>query len=124
MARSPIAAKVLAFAHKQIGTPYVWGGESRAEGGFDCSGLIDAAFRAAGIDLPGRLTTTSALKLGHSVKGGKYQAGDMVIVNGGKHMVMYVGGGKVIAAPHTGAVVQYQPLSRFRGSIVDVRRVL
>jgi len=36
---------------------------------------------------------------------------------------MYVGNGKVIAAPHTGTVVQYQPLSRF-GSLVDVRRVV
>ena len=45
-ARGPLAA--VAAAEAQIGWPYVWGGESRAEGGFDCSGLIDFAYAAAG----------------------------------------------------------------------------
>lgn len=115
---------ILAAAHSQIGKPYVWGGESPSEGGFDCSGLLDWAFQQAGIDLPGRLTTYSAMQLGRSVKGKELRPGDFIISNGGKHMVMYVGGGKVIAAPHRGAVVQYQPVSRFKGDIVDVRRVL
>lgn len=116
--------QILRVAHAQIGKPYVWGGESPGEGGFDCSGLLDYAFRQAGIDLPGRLTTQSALHLGQSVKGRPLRAGDFVITNGGKHMVMYVGGGKVIASPHTGSVVQYQPFSRFKGDIVDIRRIL
>ena len=115
---------MLAAAEAQIGKPYVWGGESPGEGGFDCSGLIDWAFKQAGIDLPGRLTTQSALQLGRSVKGQKLRPGDMIITNGGRHMVLYRGGGQVIAAPHTGAVVRYQPLSDFSGSIVDIRRVL
>ena len=38
---------VIAAAEGQLGWPYVWGGESRAEGGFDCSGLIDFALAAA-----------------------------------------------------------------------------
>jgi hypothetical protein len=114
---------LVSFAASQIGQPYVWGGESRKEGGFDCSGLVDYALRAAGVNLPYRLTTYKALKLGVSVMGKQYQPGDMVIVNGGRHMVLYAGGGRVIAAPHRGAAVQYQPLSRFAGSIVDVRRI-
>ncbi len=121
---SDVQQRVLSAAHKQVGQPYVWGAESRAEGGFDCSGLIDYAYRQAGINLPGRLTTYTAAKLGRSVKGQALKPGDMVISNGGKHMTMYVGDGKVIAAPHTGTVVQYQPLSRFAGDIVDIRRVL
>ncbi len=122
-ATSALGEHVVQFAAKQIGQPYVWGGESRKEGGFDCSGLVDAALRAAGVNLPGRLTTYSAMNLGHSVKGKALRPGDMVIVEGGKHMVLYAGGGRVIAAPHTGTNVQYQPLSRFRGGIVDVRRI-
>lgn len=118
-----VVGKVLAAAHSQLGKPYVWGGESPQEGGFDCSGLIDWALRQAGIDVPGRLTTYSAMKLGRSVKGKKLKPGDMIITNGGKHMVLYVGGGRVIAAPRRGEVVQYQPLSAFRDSIVDVRRI-
>lgn len=121
---SKLTNSILAAAHAQIGKPYVWGGETPGEGGFDCSGLIDWAYKVAGIDLPGRLTTQSALKLGRSVKGKKLQPGDLVITNGGQHMVMYVGGGKVISAPHRGEVVQYQDMSRFQGDIVDIRRLL
>lgn len=119
-----VVDRILAFAHAQVGQPYVWGGESRKEGGFDCSGLLDAAYRAAGIDLPGRLTSQSILRLGRSVKGKSLRPGDMIVSNGGRHVVMYVGGGKVIAAPRRGEPVQYQPLSRFQGDIVDIRRVL
>ena len=116
---------VLRIAADQIGKPYVWGAESPAEGGFDCSGLIDWAYRQAGIKLPvGRLTTYNARNLGVSVKNQPYRAGDMIITGTGGHMVMYAGDGRVIAAPRRGEVVQYQPLSRFDGKILDVRRVI
>jgi len=117
------ANTILEAAHAQIGKPYVWGAESPEEG-FDCSGLIDWAFKQAGIDLPGRLTTQTALKMGVSVKGKPYQPGDWIVTGSGGHMVMYVGNGKVIAAPRKGEVVQYQDVSRFDGNILDVRRVL
>jgi cell wall-associated NlpC family hydrolase len=117
-----LGSKVVAAAAKQLGQPYVWGGESRAEGGFDCSGLVDAALRACGVKLPFRVTTQTALKLGHSVKGQPLKPGDMMIVHNGSHMVLYAGNGKVIAAPHTGTNVQYQPASMFSG-LVDVRRL-
>lgn len=116
-----VIQNVLKIAHDQIGKPYVWGADT-PEKGFDCSGLIEYAYEKAGIPTPGRLTTYTMAKLGKSVKGEKYLPGDWVITNGGKHVVMYVGKGKVIAAPHTGEVVQYQDLSRFKGDIVDVRR--
>ena len=48
------AGAVVAAALAQLGWPYVWGGESRAEGGFDCSGLVGYAFAAAGLPV-GRL---------------------------------------------------------------------
>jgi len=117
-----IGNRVVAAAAKQLGQPYVWGGESRAEGGFDCSGLVDAALRACGVKLPFRVTTQTALRLGHSVKGQPLKPGDMMIVHGGSHMVLYAGNGKVIAAPHTGTNVQYQPVSMFSG-LVDIRRL-
>ena len=60
-ARGPLAA--VAAAEAQIGWPYVWGGESRAEGGFDCSGLIDYAYAAAGLVLPGRPTAADLWRL-------------------------------------------------------------
>jgi len=110
------------IAKQQVGKPYVWGAEDPAHG-FDCSGLIDYSFKQAGIKIPGRLTTQSALRLGQSVRGMPMKPGDWLVTNGGKHMVMYIGNGQVIAAPHRGETVQYQPVSRFAGSIVDVRRL-
>ena len=60
----PKIMQAINIAKAQIGKPYVWGAESPAEGGFDCSGLIDYAFKQAGIKIPGRLTTSSAMRLG------------------------------------------------------------
>jgi cell wall-associated NlpC family hydrolase len=115
--------RALQVAHAQLGKPYVWGGESPGEGGFDCSGLIDFALRQAGVDVPGRLTTQSALTLGKPVNLKNLRPGDMIITNGGKHMVWYVGGGRVIAAPRSGEVVQYQPLKDHIAGIVGIRRL-
>src|SRR5207253_3001246 len=44
------AGGAVSFALAQLGTPYIWGGEG--PGGFDCSGLVQAAYAAAGINLP------------------------------------------------------------------------
>ena len=112
--------RAVQIALKQIGKPYVWG--SAGPKSFDCSGLIEWAYERAGIPTPGRLTTGSALGLGHSVKGGPMQPGDWIITNHGKHMVMYIGGGEVVAAPHTGTNVQIQKLADHKAGIVDVRR--
>lgn len=112
----------LQIAVKQLGKPYVWGAES-PELGFDCSGLIEYAFEQAGIKTPGRLTTWTIANYGKSVKGQQFQPGDMILTNKGKHVVLYLGDGKVIAAPRRGEPVQIQPVSRFNGQIVDVRRV-
>ena len=44
------AGNAVAYAYAQLGTPYLWGGDG--PGGFDCSGLVQAAYAAAGIQLP------------------------------------------------------------------------
>lgn len=121
-AATGVMSKVLEAAHKQVGQPYVWGGESRAEGGFDCSGLIQWAYDQVGIQIP--RVTGDQIKAGRAVPWGKFKPGDLIFSNGGGHVVMYVGGGKVIAAPRRGTVVQYQPLSRFKSSFVGARRIV
>jgi cell wall-associated NlpC family hydrolase len=113
-------AGIVGLAAKQLGQPYVWGGESRKEGGFDCSGLIDWAMRQQGYKGP-RLTTYSIASMGQSVKNKPLRPGDMVLSNGGEHVSIYAGNGKCIVAPHTGAVVRWQPLSDFK--VTDIRRV-
>lgn len=114
------SAGIVGLAAKQLGQPYVWGGESRKEGGFDCSGLVDWAMRQQGYRGP-RLTTYSIAKMGTSVRNRPLQPGDLVLSNGGEHVSIYAGNGKCIVAPHTGAVVRWQPLSDFH--VTDIRRL-
>jgi cell wall-associated NlpC family hydrolase len=112
-ARGPLAA--VAAVEAQVGWPYVWGGESRAEGGFDCSGLIDYAYAAAGLPLPGRPTAADLWHLAAPEPPEALVPGDLVFVgapSGAPHHVgVYVGGGAVVVAPHTGAAVRYEPLA-------------
>ena len=109
-------------ASTQIGMPYVFGsGPSTAS--FDCSDLIQWSYKHMGIQLP--RTTFEQVKMGQGIdpsKRGAFQPGDLIFPEPG-HVVMYVGNGQVIAAPHTGTVVQYQPLSQWK-SLYAVRRIL
>jgi cell wall-associated NlpC family hydrolase len=115
--------RLMKSAHAQIGKPYVYGAES-PDVGFDCSGLIDYVYRTGGFHFSGRLTSWSALHVGWSVKGKPLNRGDILVTNGGEHVVMYVGHMTVVAAAHTGTNVEYEPLSWFLNSIVDVRRMV
>jgi cell wall-associated NlpC family hydrolase len=111
--RGPLAA--VAAAEAQVGWPYVWGGESRAEGGFDCSGLIAYAYAAAGDPLPGRPTAADLWRESRPVSVSELLPGDLAFVGTGSgaphHVGMYVGGGAVVVAPHTGADVRFEPLA-------------
>ena len=108
-------AAIVAAAAAQIGWPYVWGGESRAEGGFDCSGLVGYAYRAAGIPLPGRPTAATLWSMARPAPPGALAPGDLVFKGTGSgapyHVGIYAGGGAVIVAPHSGARVRFEPLA-------------
>jgi cell wall-associated NlpC family hydrolase len=112
-ARGPLAA--VAAAEAQVGWPYRWGGESREDGGFDCSGLVDYAYAAAGDPLPGRPTAADLWQMARPEAAAELAPADLVFVgtSGGAphHVGMYVGGGMVVVAPHTGASVRYEPLA-------------
>jgi cell wall-associated NlpC family hydrolase len=121
LGNSPGSA-LLKAASKQIGQQYVWGGESRAEGGFDCSGLIQWAAASLGIQIP--RTAAEQGRAGMAVNYKNMKPGDILVAKDGHHVVMYAGGGKVIAAPHTGTTVQYQDLSSFPPSTYFARRLV
>lgn len=109
----------LAYAEAQIGTPYQWGAE-RAGFGFDCSGLAQAAWRAAGVSLP--RVAQAQFDQGPAVPEGEaLEPGDLVFFGGGAEDVTHVGivmdgAGEMVDAPHTGALVRTDPFPIIPGS--------
>jgi len=98
----------LSFAAAHLGTPYLWGGTG--VGGFDCSGLVQAAYRHAGIELP--RVAQDQFDAGPPVATGQaLTPGDLVFFGSGpggvEHVGLYVGAGEMIDAPHTGALVRF-----------------
>jgi peptidoglycan DL-endopeptidase CwlO len=111
-------------AESKLGMPYVWGGESDAEGGYDCSGILQYAFAKAGVRLP-RVAADQA-KAGWRIPFDKARPGDLLTWANDptapgyiSHIALYLGGGKMLAAPHRGTVVRIQPvyLTNFQGAI-------
>ncbi|MGN6378148.1 MAG: C40 family peptidase [Gaiellales bacterium] len=109
-----VRGRIVAAAESQIGWPYVWGGESEAEGGFDCSGLVDYAFAMAGHALPGRPTAQVLWAMSQPIRRSQLEAGDLVFLVTSRgyayHVGLYAGNGRVVVAPHTGTTVQLQTL--------------
>ncbi len=102
------AAKAIAFARAQLGKPYVWG--ATGPNSYDCSGLTQAAWAAAGVTLP--RTTWDQVNVGQRVAISNLQPGDLVFYYSDiSHVAMYIGNGMMIQAPHTGAVVDIQPVT-------------
>ncbi|MFG2638841.1 C40 family peptidase [Streptomyces sp. NPDC048362] len=84
----------VSFARRQLGLPYRWGGTG--SDGFDCSGLVQAAWRTAGVFLP--RTTYAQMHAGVAIHRGKLRLGDLVFTRQGGHVQLYAGSGKVIEA--------------------------
>jgi len=101
------AGKAIAFAYAQLGKPYQWG--ATGPGSYDCSGLAQAAWAAAGVTIP-RDTYQQWAALPH-IATSAIQPGDLLFYDGIGHVAMYVGGGYVIDAPQTGMNVQKLPMN-------------
>ncbi|MFD9190575.1 NlpC/P60 family protein [Streptomyces phaeochromogenes] len=101
------ADKALAFARAQIGKPYVWG--ASGPGSYDCSGLTQAAWKAAGVTLP--RTTWDQVKAGTTVSVNSAQPGDLVFFYDDiSHVGIYIGDGMMIHAPKPGAYVREESI--------------
>ncbi|MFG2664219.1 NlpC/P60 family protein [Streptomyces sp. NPDC048387] len=101
------AARAVAFAYGAIGSPYVWG--ATGPGSYDCSGLTQAAWRAAGVSLP--RTTYTQINAGRRVSRDQLAPGDLVFFYSGvSHVGLYVGGGQMIHAPRPGSTVRLAPV--------------
>jgi cell wall-associated NlpC family hydrolase len=104
---SGAAGGALAFAVSQVGVSYLWGGEG--PGGYDCSGLVQAAYRAVGIAVP--RTTQEQFDAGPRLPtGAQLEPGDLVFFGASTSEVTHVGivvqPGEMVDAPHTGTVVR------------------
>lgn len=100
---------IVAIAMRYLGVPYVYGGASPR--GFDCSGLTMYVFAQLGVSLArsadGQYRSVSRIARSQA------EAGDLVFYLGGGgayHVGIYLGGNRMIAAPHTGQVVRVQPI--------------
>jgi cell wall-associated NlpC family hydrolase len=116
------------YAEREIGVPYVWGGETPGVG-FDCSGLVQWAWAQAGIQIP--RTTESQYPAMVHVTLNDLEPGDLLFYynldgdNAVDHVVMYVGSGPwgsstVIAAAHTGTNVDFAPV--FTNGLIGAAR--
>lgn len=97
---------VVAIAQRYLGVPYVWGGASPS--GFDCSGLTMYCYAQVGIGLAHGATDQQ--RASTPVPLSALQPGDLVFFGSSSyshHVGIYAGGGQMIHAPHTGAVVSY-----------------
>ncbi len=104
------AQQAVSFAYAKLGSPYRYG--STGPYSFDCSGLTQAAYRAAGVSIP----RTSYSQLGglRRVSLSNLKPGDILGFYGGGHVGIYIGNGYVIHAPRTGDVVRKAKLSSMR----------
>ncbi|MET9348221.1 C40 family peptidase [Streptomyces termitum] len=109
-ARGPVAgraAAAISFARAQLGKPYVWG--ATGPSGYDCSGLTQAAWRAAGVSLP--RTTYTQINAGRRVSRSELAPGDLVFFYSGiSHVGLYIGDGQMIHAPRPGAPIRVAPI--------------
>ncbi|MEY9930211.1 cell wall-associated NlpC family hydrolase [Catenulispora sp. GP43] len=116
-APSPQAAAAIAFAVAQIGRPYVWGGTgvNNAAAGYDCSGLTQAAYKYAGVDIP--RVATAQYRAGVKVELRSLRSGDLAFYGNpgfAHHVAIYLGTLRgvptALDAPRPGAVVRLDPL--------------
>ncbi|WP_431953810.1 C40 family peptidase [Nocardia lijiangensis] len=105
-------------AKSKVGAMYSWGAAGPSS--FDCSGLVKWAYRQAGIDLP--RTSFEQSHVGAPVAFQDLQPGDIVVTNGGGHVGLYAGDGKLLNAVQSGQPVSYTPLRP--DMVVTARRIV
>ncbi|QJT03588.1 NlpC/P60 family protein [Streptomyces asoensis] len=101
------AAEAVSYAYSKLGSPYVWG--ATGPNAFDCSGLVLASYRSAGVSLP--RTTYAQIGAGQRVSRSELLPGDLVFFYSGiTHVGLYIGDGQMIHAPNPSAPVRVAPI--------------
>ena len=117
------AATAIQFALSQVGDPYLWGGNGPDR--WDCSGLLVAAFREAGITLP--RVSRDQFRAGGHVPVRQMQPGDLFFYGTDPtdprtihHVAMYLGNDQMVEAPYTGEFVRVRPMPWEHRELVSV----
>lgn len=102
-------AAAVAHAQAQLGKPYAYGAAGPRS--FDCSGLTQSAWKAAGVSLP--RTSQQQFGTGKKIAKADLRPGDLVFFYGAEpaHVAIYVGDGVIIHAPRPGKDVEYSNLA-------------
>ncbi|MFD9736783.1 NlpC/P60 family protein [Umezawaea sp. NPDC059074] len=113
------AGDALKFALKELGKPYVWGAVGPDT--YDCSGLMQTAYRAAGVTIP-RVTYQQAL-IGTPVPRDQVKAGDLILYRADLgHVAMAIDSTYAVHAPTSGETVKVSPIDAI-GPVATIRRV-
>lgn len=103
---------VMNFAYSQLGKPYGFG--KIGPDSFDCSGLVQSAYKEAGIEIS--RSTSSQIREGSKVNKNELKIGDLVFLNmstGSGHVGLYVGDNKIIHSSEPGDVVKISDIKYF-----------
>ncbi|ERI95681.1 NlpC/P60 family protein [Clostridiales bacterium oral taxon 876 str. F0540] len=121
--------KVISLSKSLLGTPYVWGGSSLQDGGFDCSGFTQYVFKNVGVSL-NRVSYEQANQ-GIAVARQNLEPGDLVfysLAGDGRisHVGIYLGDGKMIHSPKTGDVVKITDITTtfWESRYITARRII
>lgn len=126
---SGVGARIAKAAMSKRGCRYVWGASGPST--FDCSGLVWWAHKHCGVNF-GRTDTTHLVNLGKHVGSlSSAKAGDVLIfssngsASGIHHTGIYIGGGKFVHAPHSGATVHTSTVSSgyYKKELYSIRRL-
>jgi cell wall-associated NlpC family hydrolase len=106
-----LRAHVVTYARRFVGVRYSYGGTTPRTG-FDCSGFVRYVYAHFGIELPHY--SVAQFHLGRKVRRDALEPGDLVFFSRLEHVGLYVGDGRYIHAPHSGARVSIEPLTAHR----------
>jgi cell wall-associated NlpC family hydrolase len=118
--RAPLGEKVVQYAKRMIGVPYVYGGSTPR--GFDCSGFTSYVYHHFGLAIA--RTSYAQFREGMRVRRQALKPGDLVFFHGVGHVGIYIGNGRFIHAPHTGTRVRIEPMSGWYAGRFDGGRRL
>jgi cell wall-associated NlpC family hydrolase len=115
----PFGLRVSDYAKRFLGIPYLYGGSSPSSG-FDCSGLVRYVYAHFGVSLAH--SSYAQFTSGRSVDRRALRPGDLLFFDDLGHVGIYIGNGRFIDAPHSGARVAIETLDGWYAAQFDGAR--